>query len=97
MGYLTTQSKSENIETAKRLLIDLGIKNFDFSGYSDTNGVSVYFKDENYNKIRVSSHSVSNTSRIQGESHFKFDSRTMSGSISCKFKENTLMAKHYGY
>lgn len=73
---LTSNNKTANIETAKCILTDLGLKDFDFSAYSDTNGVSVYFL-YNGKKIRVSDHSVTNISRIENEFHFSFDRRRL--------------------
>jgi N-acetylmuramoyl-L-alanine amidase len=41
----------------------------DFSGYSDANGLSIYYLI-NGKKVRFSDHSVSNASRVFDEVHF---------------------------
>lgn len=86
MYNVITTSKSKNIETAKCLLESLGI-NAEFSGYSDTNGVSVYFY---YNglKLRVSNHSVTSIHRMGNEFHFFFDERTIGIGGKPSFKSN---------
>ena len=85
--YLATQNKSENLATAKNLLINLGFKDFTFCDYSSTFGVSVYFRDENGGKIRVSNHSVTSTARIQSEMLFEFDANQI-GLNGISFKDN---------
>lgn len=84
------ERKSENIETAKRIIKESGIKyETSFSGYSDTNGVSVYFKRKSDDKkIRVSDHSVSNKSRIMDEIGLKFDQMTIGIGGKIGFKSN---------
>lgn len=93
---LTSNNKTVNIETAKSILTDLGLKNFDFSAYSDTNGVSVYFL-YNGKKIRVSDHSVTSVSRMENEFHFSFDKRCLGigGKVSFQDsqKRNKLFAE----
>lgn len=43
--------------------------NFDFSGMSDTNGLSIYYIVDGV-KYRFSDHSVTNYDRIMNEKHF---------------------------
>jgi hypothetical protein len=74
--YLPKEDKTHNISIAKKMLTDLGV-NAEFSGYSDTNGVSVYFTNENGEKIRISDHSVTNKDRIQNEILLNFDTKTL--------------------
>lgn len=71
--YLTSIIKEENVNTSKNMLQSLNI-HADFVGYSESNGVSVYFKDENNNKIRISNHCVGNR-RMQEELLLSFDER----------------------
>ena len=68
--------KTHNIDTAKSLLSDLGV-DASFSGYSDTNGISVYFTDRNGKKIRVSDHGVTNKDRMANEVLLSFDTKTL--------------------
>jgi hypothetical protein len=68
--------KTHNIDTAKSLLSDLGVE-ASFSGYSNTNGVSVYFTDANGKKIRVSNHSVTSKERMDNEVLLSFDTKTL--------------------
>lgn len=44
--------------------------NIFFVGYSEANGLSVYFKDENGSKYRFSNHGISNPERIATEKTF---------------------------
>lgn len=95
--FIRTTDKTQNIENAKNILNNVGITEFDFSSYSDTNyGVSVYFTWEG-KKVRVSDHSVTNMDRMQNELHFSFDVNTlgMGGVIKLKDnqKSNKLMAE----
>jgi len=91
--YLPKEDKTHNISIAKKMLTDLGI-NAEFSGYSDTNGVSVYFTNENGEKIRISDHSVTNKDRIQNEILLNFDTKTLGvgGKIGLKsnFESNKI-------
>ena len=66
-----------NIQKAKNILKANNI-DAEFSGYSEAHGVSVYFKDGEGNKIRVSTHGVTNTNRVLGEKHFSFPMRKLS-------------------
>ena len=68
-------TKEENINNAKNIISELNVI-ATFSNYSDSNGVSVYFKDENNNIVRVSNHSTGNT-RMQNELQLSFDDRAM--------------------
>ncbi len=70
------QVKTYNIDTAKSLLTNLGV-DASFSGYSDTNGVSVYFIDSSGKKIRVSNHGVTNKERMANEVLLYFDTKTL--------------------
>ena len=93
----TTGNKQQNIEVAKSILTDLGLIGFDFSGYSDTNGTSVYFLYEG-KKVRVSDHSVTNTDRVNNEIHFFFDSKCLSPNgmvIQDNQKRNRLFAEKF--
>lgn len=85
--FLKTQDKTQNIENAKNILNNLGINDFDFSGYSDANGISVYFIWQG-KKVRVSDHSVTNLDRIQNKIHFSFDVRTLGLGGVIKVKDN---------
>lgn len=76
-NFLRTQDKTQNIENAKNILLNIGITYFDFSAYSNTNyGVSVYF-NWNGKKVRVSDHSVTNIDRMANELHFQFNVKTL--------------------
>ena len=55
----------EGKNVAEKILTDLGL-NYSFSGASDSNGISVYFKI-NGKKIRFSDHTVTNLDRIKNE------------------------------
>ncbi len=96
--FLRTQDKTQNIENAKNILLNIGLTEFDFSGYSDANGVSVYFT-WNGKKLRVSDHSVTNIDRVQNEIHFEFDIKTLGlgGVVQIKDnqKTNKLMAEKF--
>lgn len=70
------EAKTHNIDTAKEILNDVGV-NASFSGYSDTNGVSVYFEDANGKKIRVSNHGVTSKERMNSEILLSFDTKTL--------------------
>ena len=63
--------KQINIEIAEEIVRSNGI-DASFSGYSDTNGISVYFVTADLKKIRVSDHSVTNTYRLFNEIHLSF-------------------------
>lgn len=86
--FLPTTNKPENIKTATELLLDLGLKDFRFSGYSDVFGISVYFKTDEDLKIRVSDHGVSSTHRMQSEILFSFDAKTFKRGGGIGFKDN---------
>lgn len=93
--YTISTSKTKNIETAKSLLTALGV-DASFSGYSDTNGVSVYFRDSKGRKIRVSNHSVTSLYRLENEVLFYFDQKMLGlggkTSIKSNMKINELTA-----
>jgi hypothetical protein len=97
--FLPIGNKSEKIEVAKNLLLDLGLSDFRFCDYSDSFGTSVYFLTNDDKKIRVSDHSVTNSSRMQNEMLFNFDMKVLNrdGSFSIKDnqKSNKLMAKNF--
>lgn len=97
----TTNNKQENIETAKRILAELNVNNISFSGYSDTNGISVYFTASNGVKCRVSDHSTTNQDRMFNELQVSFDKRTIGfgGKTGCvsKFKINQIMVSQFGF
>ena len=90
--YLTTTNRAENIQTAKEILNSLNVQ-ASYSGYSDSNGISVYFKTMSGHKIRVSDHSVSNYNRLMDEIHFQFDERQLGLSGKVSFKSNTTINK----
>ena len=94
MKYFTTSpDKRENINTAKQILNELNI-DASFAGYSDTNGVSVYFRDSYENKIRISNHSVGN--RRLGEGlMLSFDNKYMDGSVKSSMPTNRLASKMF--
>lgn len=99
MKNLSTSNKEQNILTAKNIINELGIYNINFSGYSDTNGVSVYFKTDTNIKIRVSNHSVSNINRIKNELNLSFDKKTLGMNNKIGFESslniNKLMLKSF--
>jgi hypothetical protein len=94
-----TDNQTENIETAKRILFDLGIIDVTYSGYSDTNGVSVYYKTKTGLKCRVSDHTIMNRGRMNEELSVSFDEKQLGlgGKISEKnnFEINKLMVKRF--
>lgn len=53
------------VEFATKRLLDLGYKNFQFTGCSYSNGASFYFDGENGEKLRVSDH------RLTGKRSFE--------------------------
>jgi hypothetical protein len=81
-NFLPTNDKTKNIEIAKSILINSGVNSekIFFSNYSDTNGVSVYFKHTDMAEgsfLRISNHGISNTERMQNTICFYFDSFQM--------------------
>ena len=98
---LATYNKSENIKIAEKIILEAGITNFSYTGYSDKYGISVYFKDSKENKIRVSDHSVINTERLFGEIHLSFDMkcRGLGGKISIRDNSfwNKRIVKNWNY
>ena len=62
----------------ERQMTEKGLK-FDFSGYSDTNGLSIYYLVDGV-KYRFSNHSVTNYHRIMNEKHFDLPIVGMLGS-----------------
>jgi len=96
-----TNNQAENIETAKRILNDLGILDVTYSGYSNSNGVSVYFKTDKGLKCRVSDHSTMNRDRMNEELQVSFDTKQLGlgGRITekSKFAINKVMVKRFGY
>lgn len=58
--------QNELRQYAENILKDF---NYEYVGYSDTNGHSMYFKVDAI-KVRFSDHSVTNSDRIQNEVHF---------------------------
>lgn len=101
MEFIATNKKDENIEIAKKILNNLGVLDITFSGYSDTNGISVYFKNSKGVKCRVSDHSTTNRDRMNNELNVSFDSRLigLGGKISIKnnFAINKLIIKRFNY
>ena len=87
--FTITGNKTENIEVAKALLLDLGLTDFRFCDYSNTSfGTSIYFLTNDYKKIRISDHSVTSSSRIQNEFHFSFDMKTLGSGGAIGLKDN---------
>lgn len=76
--HMENVQKIENIwiERAKQILADNDVV-AEFSGMSEAHGISVYFKSESGEKIRVSTHSVSSHDRIANERLFYFKLPTM--------------------
>jgi len=101
MEFVATNNQDKNIEIAKKILNNLGILDIEYSGYSDANGVSVYFKNSKGIKCRVSDHSTTNRDRMNNELNVSFDSRLigLGGKVSIKnnFAINKLMIKRFGY
>lgn len=91
--FTTSPDKSENINTANQILAELNIE-ARFSGYSDTNGVSVYFKDSFDNKIRISNHSVGNR-RLQEGLMLSFDDKYMNGSVKSNMSINKIKTERF--
>ena len=81
------EDKDNNIATAKKLLNDLGV-DANFTGFSDTNGVSVYFEDANGNKYRISDHDITNKDRLKNEISLRFDNKRYGGGIYSEFEKN---------
>lgn len=91
--FLTTGDRNKNIETAFNLLKAIGVntEKVHFSGYSDTNGVSVYFKHDNLIEtacLRVSNHGISNPNRMEETICFCFDARTLRGGFISNIEDN---------
>ena len=101
MTKFKSDNQNENIETAKRIMEDAGIFDYNFIGYSDSNGVSVYFRNSNDVKVRISDHGVENTDRMKTEILLSFDAKMlgMGGKVSEKSYEkiNKFMGKRFGY
>ncbi len=98
---IPTESQNENIEMAKAILNELGICDLSFVGYSDANGVSVYFRTDAGLKCRVSNHGTTNRDRMNEELQVSFDERQlgMGGKVSFKSNMpiNKLMVKRFDY
>ena len=89
MTFTITGDKTNNIEVAKNLLSNLGIKDFTFANYSSTNfGTSIYFISSDEKKIRVSDHSVTSNERMKNECLFSFDMQTIKRDGTNGFKDN---------
>jgi hypothetical protein len=86
------KDKTDNISLAKEILNDLGV-DATFTGFSDTNGVSVYFEDANGQKIRVSDHDITNKDRVKDEISLRFDSKRYGGGIYSEFEQNKKAVK----
>lgn len=101
MNFFHTNNQNENIETAKSLLIALGVQDVTFSGYSDANGVSVYFINSKGVKCRVSNHTTTNRDRMNEELQVSFDQKCLGlggkTSIKSNFEINKFMIKRFGY
>ena len=79
--FFKTSDKTENVTVAQAILTNIGVnmEKVHYSGYSDTNGISVYFKHSDLNEwvsIRVSDHGISNSGRMQDTICFEFDANT---------------------
>lgn len=101
MAFLRTSNQEENINTSIQIMNSVGINDYSYVGYSDANGVSVYFRNSKGIKIRISNHGVSNPSRMSEELHLSFDSLCLGlgGATSVKTSEfmNKFYAKKFGY
>lgn len=60
------RSQKEEIERQAK---EAGLEIF-YSGHSDSNGLSIYFKDINETKYRFSNHGISNSHRMETEKTF---------------------------
>ena len=96
-----SDNPNDNINIAKCILENAGIFDYQYVGYSSSNGVSVYFKNSNDLKIRVSDHTVTNIHRIYNELHLSFDKKLWGFGGKITFKDctekNITMAKIFGY
>ena len=69
---------NENIATAIRVAELAGLTGVYFSNYSDTNGVSVYLRcNESEKIVRVSNHGISNRQRMEETICLTFDARLL--------------------
>lgn len=87
--------KESNINTAKSILKNLGVEDFALVNYSDSFGVSVYFKSDLFDKtIRISDHGVKSFDRVENEICLSFDKKTIGingEGVQDKQKTNKLM------
>jgi len=68
----------KNIATAIRVAELAGLTGLTFANYSDSNGISVYLRCNESNKIvRVSDHGISNFERMNETICLKFDARLL--------------------
>jgi len=99
-NYFTSSNEKENVFTAIALMKNAGVNvdKLKKSGYSDVNGVSVYFKQEDLQEdkvIRVSAHSISNKIRMEDTICFSFDAKTLSGKVVSKQEKNKLFVDKF--
>ena len=101
MENLKANTQNENVQIAIAIMEKANIFDYSFSGYSDTNGVSVYFKNANGVKIRVSNHTVTKYNRVMDELHLSFNQKTFGIGGKIGFKDNSqinkLSASKFGY
>lgn len=101
--FIIKKSVDENIQTAKDILEEIGVdmdKTY-YSGYSDTNGVSVYFSHKaliDTAIIRVSGHGISNPNRMEETICFSFDAMSIRGKLISKVAINKeSLDKNYSF
>ena len=82
-------NKDQNIQDAKLQIENAGGTIEAFCGYSESNGVSVYFRiKESDLKVRVSNHTVTNKDRVFNEIHMSFNQTDLSGKVIDKTNRN---------
>lgn len=98
---LASKNQELDINTAKEVINAVGISNYYYVGYSDANGVSVYFRDSKGTKIRVSDHSVTNNDRMKTEILLSFDAKMIGLGGKESFRDNSkinkFIARIFGY
>lgn len=78
-----TSTKENNRKEIERQMTEKNMT-FIFSGISEVNGLSIYYKvlvDGEYRKFRFSGHSVSNSYRMQNEEHYPLPIKTTLNSL----------------
>lgn len=83
MHYQKQNDMTSHIEKAKQIVEKAGIV-AEYSGYSNAHGISVYFTTEHGQKVRVSTHSVTNTDRLMNEIHLNYPVPTLPRKITSK-------------